>query len=128
MSVGPIPLQFPSNELPVSRNLETGKKNQVVYYGYRPKDSYNVHKRFARPEGYEYEFNGPLKSAVEYISRIKHEEENMRRFEGMRPGCGEECIRFDSIFECGNLDKAVLVKDNEYELYLRVDCNTHSHT
>jgi len=34
---------------------------------------------------------------------------------------------FDSLFECGNLDMAFQVKDQEYDLYMRVDSNTRGH-
>lgn len=33
-------------------------------------------------------------------------------------------LRFDSIFECGNLDSAYLVAQNKYTLLLKVDTNT----
>jgi len=35
---------------------------------------------------------------------------------------------FDSAFESGNLDMAVRVKRNEYDLFLRCDTNTRGHT
>lgn len=34
---------------------------------------------------------------------------------------------FDSLFECGNLDMVIQIKDNEYDLYMRVDSNTRGH-
>ena len=35
-----------------------------------------------------------------------------------------EILEFDSMFECGNLDKVVMVTANEYDLYMRADSNT----
>lgn len=37
-------------------------------------------------------------------------------------------ISFDSAFESGNLDMAVRIKKNEYDLFLRCDTNTRGHT
>lgn len=36
-------------------------------------------------------------------------------------------LKFDSKFECGNLDKVVKISDTEYDLYMRVDSNTRGH-
>lgn len=38
-----------------------------------------------------------------------------------------EILEFDSSFECGNLDKVVMVTPDEYDLYMRVDSNTKGH-
>lgn len=40
----------------------------------------------------------------------------------------EACLRFESRFESGNLRKAVMVSENEYDLYLEYDLETHGHT
>jgi hypothetical protein len=37
-------------------------------------------------------------------------------------------VQFDSSFESGNLDMAIRVKKNEYDLFLRSDTNTRGHT
>jgi hypothetical protein len=55
-----------------------------------------------------------------------------RGFIGMNPeifeGEGrEKVLLFDSKFESGNLDMAIKIKDNEYDLYMRVDSNTRGH-
>ena len=36
-------------------------------------------------------------------------------------------LQFDSLFECGNLDRVVMVNPNEYDLYMRPDTNTRGH-
>ncbi|XP_065185389.1 uncharacterized protein LOC135815954 isoform X2 [Sycon ciliatum] len=38
-----------------------------------------------------------------------------------------EALRFDSRFECGNLRKAIQVRDTEYDLVLNADVNTDHH-
>ena len=40
---------------------------------------------------------------------------------------GQSILNFDSFFECGNLDMAHKINDTEYDLYMRVDSNTHGH-
>jgi cytosolic carboxypeptidase protein 2/3 len=45
----------------------------------------------------------------------------------MNPTAKKTELRFDSNFESGNLDLAVSVADNEFDLYLRVDSNTKGH-
>lgn len=40
----------------------------------------------------------------------------------------DECIVFDSDFESGNLDLVFQYKQDEYDLYLRVDSNSRGHT
>jgi hypothetical protein len=34
---------------------------------------------------------------------------------------------FDSMFESGNLDMVVQIREHEYDLYMRVDSNTRGH-
>ena len=36
-------------------------------------------------------------------------------------------VVFDSFFETGNLDCAIKVGENEYDLFMRVDSNTRGH-
>lgn len=54
-----------------------------------------------------------------------------RAFEGMNPtisAASEEVVQFDSHFESANLDCAIRVRPDEYDLFLRVDSNTRGHT
>jgi hypothetical protein len=51
-----------------------------------------------------------------------------RLFTGMNPTLKKEDLRFDSNFECGNLDLAILISPFEYDLVMRVDSNTKGHT
>ena len=38
-----------------------------------------------------------------------------------------DILLFDSLFECGNLDRVVMVSPNEYDLYMRPDTNSKGH-
>ena len=54
--------------------------------------------------------------------------EPLRKFIGMDPKINLNCeLKFDSLFECGNLDMVTKVNHLEYELYMRVDTNTTGH-
>lgn len=46
----------------------------------------------------------------------------------LNPVTEQRNLLFDSDFECGNLDAAVYVTQNEYDLFMRVDTNTKGHT
>lgn len=46
----------------------------------------------------------------------------------MNPTIKKEDLKFDSNFECGNLDLAILINSFEYDLLMRVDSNTKGHT
>lgn len=45
----------------------------------------------------------------------------------MNPTIKKADLRFESSFECGNLDLAILVNESEYDLLMRVDSNTKGH-
>lgn len=42
-------------------------------------------------------------------------------------GPKDQCLLFDSTFESGNLDMAIQVAPDEYDMYMRVDSNTRGH-
>lgn len=46
----------------------------------------------------------------------------------MNPTFKKDDLRFDSDFECGNLDLAIYINPVEYDLVMRVDSNTKGHT
>lgn len=46
----------------------------------------------------------------------------------MNPTAQKSELRFNSNFECGNLDLVVSVGNSEYDLFMRVDSNTKGHT
>lgn len=122
-SNGPVPIKYWNRDLP---NCSVASK--TVYYGFCPKDSHSMHRQFkARDPDYDYSFDSPLTSAYDFISKKMNKVPDPRPFLGMSPDCPSDCLRFDSFFECGNLDRAVLVKADEYDLYVRPDSNTGGH-
>ena len=38
-----------------------------------------------------------------------------------------DILSFESTFECGNLDRVVMVSPTEYDLYMRPDTNVRTH-
>ena len=50
-----------------------------------------------------------------------------KRHTGMVEGMNNDNLTFDSCFECGNLDLGIKCKENEYDLFMRVDTNTRGH-
>lgn len=113
----PIPLDFGLNPLPVSKD-QNDQKFPVIYIGYRPQNSHSMHKYFSDASTYNYLFKSP--AAID----IKYNHKSITKFYGMKAEFKKE-IEFDSAFECGNLDKAVKISKNEYDLYMRSDTNTY---
>lgn len=118
---GPIPLYFNRCDLPGPVSPSTHEEFRVLYHGLRPRDTLIMHQALAKggyavPTYNDYE-------AFEYLKRRDRGLKDDRPFVGMRPG--EECgLVFDSMFECGNLDRVVQVGEQEFELYIRPDANT----
>lgn len=122
-SNGPVPIKYWNNEFPACQGA-----SKTVYYGFCPKDTYSMHQLFkARDPAYTYDFSNPLASAYEFLSRKINKTGSPRPFVGMAADSPDDCLHFDSYFESGNLDKVVMVKADEYDLYLRPDANTGSH-
>jgi hypothetical protein len=119
-SNGPIPITYWNSDLTTcSGGLKT------VYYGDCPKDSYSMHRQFkAHDPSYYYDFEHPLASAYDFLSRKLNKVHDTRPFTGMAPDCPDDCLHFNSTFECGNLDRVVMVSADEYDLYVRPDSNT----
>ncbi|CAG9325818.1 unnamed protein product [Blepharisma stoltei] len=125
---GPIPLYFHYNNLPVLTDIQTNTKSEVIYHGYRPRDTFAMHKFFTQAKGaYPYDFSTPMTSALEYLSKkiAQKPDPSGWAFERMKPNLDEKCMVFDSFFESGNLDKVVRINDEEYDLYMRTDANTY---
>jgi hypothetical protein len=119
-SNGPIPITYRNRDLP---SCPGGLK--TVYYGDSPKDSYSMHRQFkAQDPCYYYDFEHPLASAYDFLSRKLNKVQDPRPFTGMAPDCPDDSLHFDSMFECGNLDRVVMVSADEYDLYVRPDGNT----
>lgn len=62
----------------------------------------------------------------------KKDDEDDTRTTGMQEEIREmandgDILTFDSSFECGNLDRVVMVSPTEYDLYMRPDTNVRTH-
>lgn len=79
-------------------------------------------------------------NVVEAMQAGQPKREDFRPFIGMNPVITESpshsineqlfkkpSLVFNSNYECGNLDMAFQIKENEYDLYMRVDSNTRGH-
>lgn len=118
---GPIPLIFNRCTLPVSLNPASKREFPTVFHGFRPRDSQDMHEALA--------LNYPMPryqalEAFRYLHQRDHRLHDSRPFQGMAPACD---LLFDSTFESGNLDKAVKIGEDEFELYMRADANTRGH-
>ncbi|CDW76600.1 UNKNOWN [Stylonychia lemnae] len=129
-----------SFDIPI--NPLTNEEYDIGFYGCRFKDSLEMHKAFANRSNDSYKFKFPpninVLEAMATAQRRK-KEEVPREFNGMNPKLTAQqgiinpnifkqpSLIFDSRYECGNLDMAIQIKDNEYDLYMRVDSNTRGH-
>ena len=121
-----------------------------MYFGPRPEDSNELHSMIANRKGSypykfpkhssiaEYKYTKKLQKAVSNLPCYQYEDEEAP-FYGMSPELWntksrklrpnfQDLVVFDSNFESGNLDRAVLVSQSAsmqvYDLYTRPDSNT----
>jgi len=100
---------------------------ELVYQGFRPETSFTLHEKFASPETYEFKFSHLLTTRHNYLRKVL-DDGFKRPFMGMKRNVDDDCLRFNSIFESGNLDTVVRKSEYEYDLFLRIDSNTRGHT
>lgn len=115
---------------------------RLVYLGLRPTNTLRVHEIFSSrttKDGYDYRFpqTSLFQQSLQAIEKLdKDKGLFVMPFVGPREGGGEAVgggpshplsLRFESRFESGNLDCAVQVSENEYDLFMRVDSNTKGH-
>ena len=117
-------MEFESEDNRIEIALANGKHN-IVYYGFRPKDSYKLHDYLSRKHKYPYKPPGAFYSLIDTGKKNRTNKTDIERPVGMIKDNSN--YRFDSAFESGNLDMAIKVKENEYDLYMRVDSNTKGH-
>lgn len=119
----PIPLKFYTN-FPVIDHPVAGKKYQIIFTGYRPIDTFILHKYFSSMKFYNYNVD-PTKAQVSAFTSNMNINKNLekRPFVGMRPGIASNFLQFESKFENGNLDRVVVLSEKEYDLYVRSDTN-----
>ena len=134
--IGPIPLNYENFFLDSIINgfslIQRRNPNFFLsYLGFRPINSFAMHKKFS--EFYNFRFNNILSiEKYETILRFIEEERKIDKvdgwnFLGMNPNSNPKDLIFNSIFECGNLDCAIKLNQNEYDLFMRVDANTKGH-
>ncbi|CAD8198570.1 unnamed protein product [Paramecium pentaurelia] len=104
-----------NNQLNDQIILEASQNNKLIYLGFRPQDNNQMHKQYSNISSY------PFKRSVTIINKPQ------LPFLGMNP-ISISRIKFNSIFESGNLDIVIQVSEYEYDLYMRVDGNTQGHT
>jgi cytosolic carboxypeptidase protein 2/3 len=115
----PIPLNFRLNPLPSCKDCPEDKF-PIIYHGYRPQNSYTMHRFFSGTSTYNYIYKSPAIPETEQDQKSA----NKNVINGMKLEYCDE-IEFDSYFECGNLDKVLKIDKNEYDLYMRSDTNTY---
>lgn len=103
-------------------HLPSDDRFKLVFLGPRPGNSVQLNQQYEYPWRYRSRYNSSLGVVREAIKRVG---ENGKRYQVESEPGG---IEFDSSFECGNLDMAIRVKKNEFDLFLRSDTNTRGHT
>ena len=131
----PIPLYFDFLEHPY---WEFKEIDTIVYYGFRPKTSFDLHEKFSNKTnsfGYQFTFPSHYKisqfkyeGAYEKLARFWDFNSN-QEFVGMNPKLDCESLVFDSQFEWGNIDLVLKSgdRDNYYYWYIRPDTNSNGH-
>jgi hypothetical protein len=118
----PIPLSFDLSDQDFEEAIDS---NNIIYYGYRPKTTFELHKAFANRSSYPFALSDKLISLINEVNMC-----NKDLFNNTKRKCGmviEDDLTFDSYFESGNLDMVVKVQYGEYDLYMRSDSNTYGH-
>jgi len=144
----PIPLYFNFCEHPMYTYYREqasydgsfdGNAPKIIYYGFRPRDSFEMHRNFVKPQENSYEFEFPkfygLEGANAFYDSFfedllegeQPQKEEQREFIGMSPDLPRSELQFNSNFESGNLDMVVKAAPLTYDLFLRVDTNTKGH-
>ena len=130
----PIPLYFDFIEHPY---WEFEENDQIIYYGFRPKTSFELHERFSNkslPFAYPFDFpshykigqfryDGPFRKLSRFTDNNYE-----REFTGMNPKLPHHKLLFNSTFESGNLDMVVKPaekEENYFNLFLRPDTNSN---
>ena len=118
----PIPLSFDLSDQDIEDRVDA---QNVIYYGYRPKTTFELHNAFANKDSYPFALSDKLISLINEVNMC-----NKDLFNNTKRMCGmavEDDLVFDSYFESGNLDMVIKVQQREYDLYMRSDSNTYGH-
>ncbi|OMJ72415.1 hypothetical protein SteCoe_29148 [Stentor coeruleus] len=119
----PIPLKY-NTQFPVAESTIPGHKYKTIYTGYRPIDSFILHRYFSLMKCYPFIITNDALQAAALASQINiNKNPDKRPFIGMRPSLSKDYINFDGKFENGNLDRVIAISSKEYDLYIRSDTN-----
>lgn len=129
--VCPVPLNFdnPVTNHIIDHLLKGANMDRVVYIGKRHNNTYAAHASLAHNYRFKYAHVEKEAHMIAYFKGLRETFKNGKTFSfyGMNPDLADHQLQFDSDFECGNLDLAVRTEPYCYDLYLRVDSNTHGH-
>ena len=120
----PVPFQF-FRKFPIAENISSYRKYQLIYTGYRPIDSYSMHKHYSSIKAYQFILPRsiiPTTILASHYNTSKCPEK--RPFLGMRPLLSSDILHFDAKFDNANLDRVVSITEAEYDLYIRSDTNS----
>ena len=119
----PLPLSYNNTYLDtLTTHLPSDDRFKLVYFGPRYTNSVQLNQQYNYYWRYRSRYNTTINVVKQAIKRVG---EDGRRLNLDKT---RNQIDFDSAFEGGNLDMAVRVKPNEYDLFLRCDTNTRGHT
>jgi hypothetical protein len=135
VSTPPVPLFFDFLSHPYD---EFRGEDKIVYNGFRPKTSFQLHEEYSNKKWNSYTFSFPshykignykYEGAFEKLLKFWSEEDD-REFTGMNPILMNSHFSFDSKFEGGNLDLVVksFDKENYYQWFVRPDSNSNGNT
>ena len=136
---GPVPLVYENKQFDlIVRYLgepSSGAQTQpyrLVYLGYRAPDTIQLHERYQGANSYPFKFQNVLRQNKEHMTPfVEHFETTVAPkklpFVGVNRLHERDALHFDSDFEGGNLDAAIDIGLNQYDLYMRPDSNTRGH-
>ncbi|KRX03220.1 hypothetical protein PPERSA_09280 [Pseudocohnilembus persalinus] len=131
----PIAITYQDTEISqVLSDLYKTHPNQIIYLGFRPFDTYQIYKQLLFKDCYKSQMlqkkafiaDQSIISKFNLDINIEQQEKTfVRSFLGMnRSTIGSYNIKFDSIYDGGNLDAVIQLKEGEYDLFLRPDTNS----
>ncbi|EAR82912.1 zinc carboxypeptidase family protein (macronuclear) [Tetrahymena thermophila SB210] len=139
---GPIPLNFKNSTIDkIIRELGAStsmyyNQYKLCYIGFRPYTSLQLHQQYSGNDSYTFRYDHLFTNDYPHLAPFfdmftkKFREPVKPPFQGNNPLYTQrkDILKFDSIFESGNLDIAVKIENtDEYDLFMRVDSNTKGH-
>lgn len=133
--VAPIPLNYINHPLDrILKHLLNSSPEAIVYLGFQPDDSFELHEKFSSPDSYQVCILNAVREKwlkmkeVEGKAKVRVDkyDQASRPYYGMNPVAPCQ-FNFDSTFESGNLDAVVQAGESEFDCFIRVDTNTRGH-